>query len=195
MELFNGDYDQKEWRIESFPSGTVIVCTGDPKLSHFYVYGPKIDPEDARARLRYRYATELVEFLNNGTLPKWLNFENAVVDFNSHNVKWEDGTDITCVSHLCGEEQASDLFYWFLEQRQAAQGAEQLAEMIDADILKKMQAATIPVTGEQFNQEKLTVEKLQQVNRRFQEGDYFNASKKYDIAGRDEAPGTAKADR
>lgn len=176
MELFNNVYDNQEWHIESFPSGTVIVRTNNVGLSHFYVYGPRIDPEAARSRLRYQYATELVEFLNLGRLPRWLNFEKAVFDFHAHNVKWEDGTDITCVSHICGEEQASDLFHWFLEQRQAAQGAEQLADIIDADILKKMKAATVPVTGEQFNQDKLTVEKLQEVNRLAKSGVYLRRS-------------------
>ena len=131
-------YDNQNWHVESFPSGTVIVRTNNAGLSHFYVYGPSIDPEDARDKLRHSYAEDLVKFLNIGSLPKWLNFENAIVDFSTHNIKWEDGTDITCVSNICGEEQASELFHWFLERRQAAQGAEQLADLIDADILKKM---------------------------------------------------------
>jgi hypothetical protein len=156
QKLFDSKYDNQTWEVVKYESGTVIVTTRKKELAHFYVYGPKIDPEDARDALRYQYAEEFALFLNTGTRPVWLNHGMFDIMPTTSQLVWKDGASVAAYpSHLHEhEEQKSEineLFTWLIDSLAVSYQVDAILEQQDKFILDKMR-----LFAQEYTPEKLT---------------------------------------
>lgn len=57
-----------QWRVEAYPSGTVVVTRGGLQEAYFYVWGAG----GLDAQQRYQLAEDLRDWLNGGARAAWL---------------------------------------------------------------------------------------------------------------------------
>lgn len=114
VALEENQLSKVEWHLAMYGSGTIVVTTYDPNLSHFYIYGPAPKFRTSEHQ-RKTYAEELRDFLNGKIVkPEWLDIGTMSIRDLSFN--WADETSIICIDNVCGRDAAQELFDWFLQK-------------------------------------------------------------------------------
>lgn len=157
QKLFDSKYDNQTWEVVKYESGTVIVTTRKKELAHFYMYGPKIDPEDSRDALRYRYAEEFAVFLNDGTRPVWLNRGMFDIMPTTSQLVWKDGASVAAYpsqlhEHEEQKSEINELFTWLIYSLAVSYQVDAIFEQQDKFSLDKMRIAAQEYTPEKLTQ-------------------------------------------
>lgn len=99
-----------------YGSGTQVVTSHEPGTPWLYVYGPSSDDDSARVQNRFRVCEDLVEFLNGGERPAWLDdmhrvSESCIEDYDGTHISatgpMVDATGSLCWRQ-CDSQQSQD---------------------------------------------------------------------------------------
>lgn len=113
-----------KWIHQLFESGTQIVRRDDSEGPWLYVYGPAGEDEGSTDRNRYHTCDQLMNFLNGGPRPAWLDDLDRV---NETALEGPDGTRIDATGPMVDRDPPN--LQWWNDESDEAKDAR--ARLID----------------------------------------------------------------